>query len=972
MTGQTGYTSNRQSQPHILIVDDSLENLTLLAKTLSDQGYDIRKAINGSMALMGIQAAPPDLILLDIRLPDISGYDFCQQLKASPSTCHIPVIFLSALGNIGDKAKAFEVGGVDYITKPFDPQEVVLRVQNQLALQAAKAEVEQLNQTLEQRVEERTAALTVANQALLQEIKARQAIEQTLQDSEARLSSILDSLDEVVWSTTADASRLIYMNPVAEKVYGRPVQAFLDHPQLWVDVIHPDDQAHAKHVFGQIGTEQTCGEAIYRIIRPDGSIRWLRDRGHLVCDAEGNPIRRDGVVQDITAHVQVEQLLRQQAQQTKLVSDIAQRIRQSLDLDTILQTTVTEIRQLLQIERVLIYRFHPDWSGTVIVESVTHPQFSALGRILTDHCFAQRYVEQYQQGRIQSIRDVYQANLTQCHVDLLASFGVRANLVVPIVFDQQLWGLLVANQCSEPRYWPDSEIGLLKQLASQVAIAIQQSQLYGHVQEFNQKLEQQVQERTAQLQQARQFDALLKRITDKVRDSLDEQQIMQAVVKELALGLGAQTCDTAFYDLEHQVSRVRYEYALVDSPMGVEKVWSMSERRNVYDQLLRRRWLQFSDLHPVRGKVTFLACPIFDDQGILGDLWLTRPYDQVFTEPEIQLTQQVANQCAIAIRQARLFAAAQLQVEALEKLNLLKDDFLSTVSHELRSPITNMKMALQMLNLTFRQLVITRLLPQDEIDSMRVETSSSTNGKSHHAAPARSLSDISLSDQDLSVHSEPLVRRMTQYLAILNTECQQEINLVNDLLDLQRLEASHQPLELATVDLNVLLPSLADSFQGHANARQLQLEVIIPQPLPTVESNQDALSRIVSELLHNACKYTPPHEQIQLMAAVTAAATVEDNVTHTHYLQIAICNTGVSIPIQELPHIFEKFYRVPSTDRWQQGGTGLGLALVRELVHHLGGEIQVESCDRKTTFTVILPMTSNLRLSHDSIQSAVY
>ncbi|MGP1384684.1 MAG: GAF domain-containing protein [Thainema sp.] len=969
MTGQTGYSSDCQSQPHILIVDDSLENLSLLAKTLSDQGYDIRKAISGSMALMGIQAAPPDLILLDIRLPDISGYSFCQQLKAAPETCHIPIIFLSALDSIGDKAKAFEVGGVDYITKPFDPQEVVLRVQNQLALQAAKAEIEQLNQTLEQRVEERTAALTAANQALLHEIRVRQAVEQTLQDSEARLSSILNSLEEVVWSTAVDKSYMIYLNPVAEAVYGYPVEAFFDNPNLWFEVIHPDDQVRTKQIFAQIGVENPCGEAIYRIIRPDGTIRWLRDRGYLICDVDGNPLRRDGVVQDITVHIQAEQLLRQQAKQTKLVADIGQRIRQSLDLETILQTTVTEIRQFLQIERVLIYRFHADWSGTVIVESVMQSQFSALGRTITDHCFAQRYVEQYQQGRIQSIQDVYQANLTPCHVELLESFGVRANLVVPIVFDQQLWGLLLANQCSEPRPWPEMEIELLKQLASQVAIAIQQSQLYGHVQEFNQKLEQQVQERTAQLQQARQFDALLKRITDNVRDSLDEQQIMQAVVKDLAIGLDAQTCDTAFYDLERQESRVRYEYATVEVPTGVNQIWPMSGRKDVYAQLLQRQWVQFVDFHPVRGEITFLACPIFDDQGILGDLWLTRPKNQIFTQPEIQLAQQVANQCAIAIRQARLFAAAQMQVEALEQLNQLKDDFLSTVSHELRSPITNMKMALQMLNLTLRQLVMTHLSPQDAIDSTRVDAPNPTNGKSHTATPAHSHVNShpeSALDLDLSAHPESLVRRIAQYLKILNAECQQEINLVNDLLDLQRLEANRQPLELAEVDLNLLLPTLADSFQGHINARQLRLEVAIPQPLPMIESNQDGISRIVGELLHNACKYTPPHEQIQLVAILPQHSNQLDQ------LQITVCNTGASIPTQELPHIFEKFYRVPSTDRWQQGGTGLGLALVRELVHHLGGEIQVESCDRKTAFTVTLPIAPNLQLSHDSIRSAVY
>ena len=101
---------------NILIVDDKLENLKVLESTLEQQGYQVRKAINGSMALMGATAEPPDLILLDIRMPDMDGYEVCQQLKSNPETTEIPVIFLSALDDVIDKVRAFQVGGVDYIT----------------------------------------------------------------------------------------------------------------------------------------------------------------------------------------------------------------------------------------------------------------------------------------------------------------------------------------------------------------------------------------------------------------------------------------------------------------------------------------------------------------------------------------------------------------------------------------------------------------------------------------------------------------------------------------------------------------------------------------------------------------------------------------------------------------------------------------------------------------------------------------
>jgi DNA-binding response OmpR family regulator len=121
-------------QPDILLVDDTRENLRLLSTMLSDAGYKVRKAINGSLALRAIEVAKPDLILLDIRMPEMDGYEVCQRVKRNPKTADIPVIFLSALDEVSDKVRAFEVGGVDYITKPFELQEVLARVENQLTI----------------------------------------------------------------------------------------------------------------------------------------------------------------------------------------------------------------------------------------------------------------------------------------------------------------------------------------------------------------------------------------------------------------------------------------------------------------------------------------------------------------------------------------------------------------------------------------------------------------------------------------------------------------------------------------------------------------------------------------------------------------------------------------------------------------------------------------------------------------------
>lgn len=143
---------------NILIVDDTPDNLRLLSKTLINEGYKVRCAVNGSMALLTIKAKLPDLILLDINMPNMDGYEICKILKSSPSTKDIPVIFVSAIGEIFDKVKAFELGAVDYISKPFQIPEVISRVSNQLNLQNLRKQLIQKNQLLEIEIANRIAA----------------------------------------------------------------------------------------------------------------------------------------------------------------------------------------------------------------------------------------------------------------------------------------------------------------------------------------------------------------------------------------------------------------------------------------------------------------------------------------------------------------------------------------------------------------------------------------------------------------------------------------------------------------------------------------------------------------------------------------------------------------------------------------------------------------------------------------------
>lgn len=142
----------------ILVVDDKPENIRLLSAILKDQGYKVRKAIDGEMALEAVKTAIPDLILLDITMPNMNGYQVCQHLKADQKTAEIPIIFISALDEAFDKVKAFAVGGVDYITKPLSEEEVFVRVESQLKISRLKKELQIKNIQLQQEINDRTSA----------------------------------------------------------------------------------------------------------------------------------------------------------------------------------------------------------------------------------------------------------------------------------------------------------------------------------------------------------------------------------------------------------------------------------------------------------------------------------------------------------------------------------------------------------------------------------------------------------------------------------------------------------------------------------------------------------------------------------------------------------------------------------------------------------------------------------------------
>lgn len=442
---------------------------------------------------------------------------------------------------------------------------------------------------------------------------------------------------------------------------------------------------------------------------------------------------------------------------------------------------------------------------------------------------------------------------------------------------------------------------------AQIALESKQAELL----ELNAKLEEQVQQRTAQLQQALNFESLLQRIADKVRDSLDEEQILQAAVQELGVELAIEYCDVEIYNLDQAQPIVAYEYnqSLTLAPGQALKITSVIPV--IASVPMQGEVLQLCSiishglLHNPK-QLAILACPIYDDRGVLGNLCLFRQKEETFSNLEIRLVQQVANHCAIALRQSRLYQAAQLQVQELKRLNQLKNDFLSTISHELRTPMSSMKMALQMLEIC--------LLPLGVFEQ-------ETNPINH-------------------------------YFQILQTESQQELDLIDTLLELAHTDASTAPLNLSPIHLHFWLPHVVEPFIHRTSNQEQYLKVWVQEDLPPFMADLTYLGRVLTELLQNACKYTPAGETIN----VSARFAVDSNRGNIPCLRIEVSNSGVEIPEIERDRIFDKFYRIPNNDPWKHGGTGLGLALVKKLVEHMSGSIWVESSQNLTQFILQFPL----------------
>ncbi len=498
--------------------------------------------------------------------------------------------------------------------------------------------------------------------------------------------------------------------------------------------------------------------------------------------------------------------LQRSQQQETLISKIALHVRQFLDLNQIYETIVQDVKNFLNADRTVIYKFNLDMSGNIVAEAVDQPWLASLHSNIVDTCFQDKLGGEYQQGKIFIANDIYHANLSNCHIQLLEKFQVKANLVVPILLpqvsthfndskttnqltnSQSLWGLLIVHQCSQMRNWEELDLRLLQQLSVQLAIAIHQAELYQNLQQLNFSLEEKIQQRTAELLDREQK---LRQSEDLLKTSFDNAPIGMATLslEGKFLTVNQEICKIFGYSANELLQKYAFE---ITHPDYVDLTLSCLNRLLSGESTNDSIEKQF--LHK-NGTIIDAVSHVSLVNGIDNN-----PIQFVVSVEDITERKQ---------NEAKLSAA-----KVAEAANKAKSEFLAAMSHEIRTPMNAV-------------IGMTGLLS-----------------------------------------NTPLSEQQQQFVSVIRQGGEVLLSVINKILDFSQIESGEIEIEESTFDINYLIEEILELMASSAEEKSLELAPLVDIDVPQkIISDSTCLRQILVNLIGNAIKFTDHGEVVITVSA---------------------------------------------------------------------------------------------------------
>ena len=1064
------------SQKQILIIENQANALNFLICLLEKESYKIQRVNSGKSGLYIAFSSSPDLILVDISMPDIGGYDICTKLKELDTTKDIPVIFISFLEDAEEKVKAFQWGGVDYISQPFRDDEIVARISHQITIYRLQQQLKLQNKSLEK------------------EITIRHITETALRKSEQKYRVLVESSQDIIW-TTDNAGIYTYVSPAALRIYGYAPEEMLG--KSWRDFLSPTAPDREVVAVDNLDTKnnnlrQWEGSRLAK----DGRVVSILTNAVPLMDEQGNMVGVTGTCTDVTS-------LKQAERSTNLLLAATQAINRTPDVDAALGEILRLITQAIAWDMGEAWMLR-ETSPENLSENLSENLLEGVLEYRADWC--------NEEANLQSFREVSRqktfnfgvavpgkawASQEAVWIEDLAtdaqgifqrssaatSCGLRTIFAVPIVYRQAVLAVLTFFRRSPTPRDPHL-LDLVGAVASQMGIMISQKMaeeslrrneaelraLFAAMQDvvlvrdrtgrcikiaptnpvnlykptdellgstlhevLPTPVADKILERIHQvlatgqsvkieycleiegrqvwfdsrisfldensvilvgrdisdrkqteviLQETAQRDQALTTAIQRIRQSLDLETIFNSTVQELRQVIKcdrvliyrfnpdwsgefvAESIDPAWISLVQAqqqdqditknalgsddcvVTRMQtniQDTYLQDTEGGAyQKGVSYIAVEDIYTQGFSECYLQLLEKFQARA---YLTVPIFlGDRlwGLLGNYQNSAP--RSWRIQEINTVLQISLQLGVALQQTELLQQTQQQatdlrqaVVAADAANRAKSEFLANMSHELRTPLNAI--------LGFTQVM------------------------------SRDLTTQRQGNQTLSTEYQ-------QYLEIINRAGSHLLDLINDILEMSKIEAGKSALSPDAFNLKDMLTNLEAMFRLKARDKGLNLVFNSAVDLPEfIITDESKLRQVLINLLGNAIKFTEQGQvslnvtyiDVTLPAAtpdtaIDMATNMATNMAINNTLDILnpsdlkvrlffdITDTGLGISPEEIPLLFQVF-RQTATGRKSQQGTGLGLPISRQYVQMLGGNIDVQSSPQGSCFSFAIDAT---------------